>query len=342
MKDGMFVIDSVAHVHDMTETNIVGDEGRHAAGNLAAHGARFAVPPTYPVRQTLMGEHVPLEEAYRILFEESDTDVAVAQTVPLLGWWKQGFAPAESQYRFKEAYPDRVLFCGGVDPIYQGVEGAVEELERQFHEWGAIGFKFYQAHRRGLSWRADDERIAYPLWEKCVELGVTNVQFHKGAPFGNEHVEDLRPNDVQDAATDFPQLTFIIHHFGIPYVDESINIAARWPNVWLALSAWINMYPLMPQECLHQLGKALLFVGPEKLLYGSEAFVWPNLQAYIDLFAEMEMPIELQEGYGYPEITDEAKRMILGENAARLLGIDIETKKRELYGGKAVTAADTP
>jgi predicted TIM-barrel fold metal-dependent hydrolase len=214
------------------------------------------------------------------------------------------------------------------------VEGAVEEIERQVTEWGSIGFKFYQAHRKGLSWRADDERIAYPLWEKCLELGITNVQFHKGAPFGNENVEDLRPNDIQKAAADFPELTFVLHHFGIPYIEETINIAGRFPNVWLALSAWINMYPIMPQECLHWIGKALLFVDPKKLIYGSEAFVWPNLQAYIDLFLDMKMPEQLQEGYGYPEITDDVKRMIIGENAARLFGIDIEAKKRELYGDK--------
>jgi uncharacterized protein len=336
VKNGIFIIDAVTHVHDMTDTNIVGEEGRLAAGNLARHGKRFSVLPTYPVRATLMGEQVPFDEAHHILFEESDTDMAIAQTVPLLGWWKKGFAPAEVQYRFSQQYPDRILFCGGVDPLYQGVEGAVEEIERQVTEWGSVGFKFYQAHRKGLSWRADDERIAYPLWEKCLELGVTNVQFHKGAPFGNENVEDLRPNDIQKAAADFPELTFVLHHFGIPYIEETINIAGRFPNVWLALSAWINMYPIMPQECLHWIGKALLFIDPKKLIYGSEAFVWPNLQAYIDLFLDMQMPEQLQEGYGYPEITDDVKRMIIGENAARLFGIDIEAKKRELYGDKAL------
>jgi predicted TIM-barrel fold metal-dependent hydrolase len=254
----------------------------------------------------------------------------MAQTVPLFGWWKKGFSPAERNYAFKEAYPDRVVFCGGVDPVYQGVEGAVDELERQVVEWGAVSMKFYQAHRKGLSWRADDERIAYPLWGKCRELGLKVIQFHKGVPFGNERMEDLRPNDLQDAATDFPDLTFVIHHLGDPYVDESISIAARNPNVWLALSAWINVYPIMPMESLHRLGKALMFVGADRLLWGSEAFIWPNIQGYIDLFAELEMPEELQDQYGYPPLTHEMKRKIFGENFARLLGIDIEEKRRVL------------
>ncbi|MEX2622368.1 MAG: amidohydrolase family protein [Acidimicrobiia bacterium] len=329
MQGDVFIIDSVIHMHDMQDDNIVGDEGRQTANNLHRLSALFS-SPQFPLRKSFMGEAMDMAEAYKLLFADAATDMAVAQAVPLLGWWKRGFAPAEAQYRLKEAYPDRVLFCGGVDPIYQGLEGALEEMERQVEEWGSVGFKFYQAHRKGLSWRADDRRLAYPLYERCLELGVTNVQFHKGAPFGTEHVEDLQPNDIQDAAADFPELTFVIHHFGIPYVQETINIAHRFPNVWLALSAWINMYPIAPKECEHMLGKALMFVGADRLMYGSEAFIWPNLQGYIDLFMEFEMPEELQEGYGYPNPTMADKELIMGMNAARLFGVDVERKKREL------------
>lgn len=38
---------------------------------------------------------------------------------------------------------------------------------------------------------------------------------------------------------------------------------------------------------------------------------------------------ELQERYGYPPITEEDKRKILGENQARLFGVDAEAKKKE-------------
>ena len=65
-------------------------------------------------------EYIRPEEAYRIMFEESDTDMAVAQTVPLMGWFKEGFSPARANYSLAEAYPDRVVFCGGVDPLYLG------------------------------------------------------------------------------------------------------------------------------------------------------------------------------------------------------------------------------
>ena len=40
------------------------------------------------------------------------------------------------------------------------------------------------------------------------------------------------------------------------------------------------------------------------------------------------MPKDLVEGYGYPELTEEVKRKILGLNAARLLGIDLHEFRR--------------
>ena len=45
-------------------------------------------------------------------------------------------------------------------------------------------------------------------------------------------------------------------------------------------------------------------------------------------FREFQFSPELMEDYGYPEITDEVRRKIFGENLAGLLGID--TSKRRV------------
>jgi hypothetical protein len=44
------------------------------------------------------------------------------------------------------------------------------------------------------------------------------------------------------------------------------------------------------------------------------------------------MPRDLVEDYGFPELTPELKRAILGENAARIVGLDVEELKREMEG----------
>jgi predicted TIM-barrel fold metal-dependent hydrolase len=332
MKDGMFVFDAVVHCQDFTDAQIKdGSDGRRVrvlreqlkgfteltATRGPAANPDFATPPD-------------LDWANDVLFERSDTDLAMACTVPLYSHWKAGLGPAELSYRLAASNPSRILFTGGVDPVYQGLDFALEEMERQVKEWGAVSFKFYQYQSRDCHWRADDETIAYPLWEKARELGIKMVQFHKGFPLELQPLEGFRPNDIQLAAADFPDLNFGIHHLGDPYVDETIAIASRFKNVYLILPLWFNQYFLQPYPMLHRLGQALLYGGNRRICYGSEAFIWPHVQAYIDALATMEMPEELQDKYGYPELTRETKERIFGINFAEGLGIDLEAKKQEL------------
>jgi len=327
MNDGYFIFDNVVHMYDNRPANVTNDLGKR---NIEAFHRTFgkAGHSLYRVDEKLSLE---TDEALRYLFVHSDTDMAMAQTVPLFGLWEDGFAPARLQWELKEACPERVVFCGGVDPIYQGIRGAVREMERQAEEWGAVSFKFYKAHGPRLAWRVDDRDIAYPLWEKARELGITHVQFHCGLPFGHERVEDLRSNDIQAAAADFPELVFVIHHLGLPYFDETVNIASRFENVWLSLSSIVfNTWAVSPWDTYTRLGTVLRSVGHKRVLWGSEAFIWPDVQPLIELFAGMQMPEELQDRYGFPEITVEAKRDIFGLNQARLLGLDVEAKLRKL------------
>jgi hypothetical protein len=46
----------------------------------------------------------------------------------------------------------------------------------------------------------------------------------------------------------------------------------------------------------------------------------------VDWLKNLQMPAELQEKWGYPEITEDMRRKFLGLNLARLAKID--TKKR--------------
>ena len=328
MYDGMFVFDNVIHMCDNTPHNLT-PRSNNLLQPIMGAAKLFSVPGKYDYNEKFDRSGMTVEEAHRRIFDESDTDMVVAQAVPIFGWFKDGFAPAELNASFAAAYPEKVLFCGAVDPLYHGLS-AVHEMERQVAELNARTFKFYQT-QLGSTWRCDDRKLAYPLYEKCLELGINHVQFHKGLPFGpDQPLEPLRCHDLEQPALDFPELNFVIHHLGDPYIDETANIAARHQNISMALSSWINMHPIWPMESFHRLGKLLFWVGADRLYYGSEAFVWPNVQQYIELLASLEMPEELQEGYGYPALTREIKEKIFGLNYARLMGVDVEAKKAEL------------
>ncbi len=329
MKDGMFIFDSVIHAFDFRPSNQRNEWAARQAGWITAAGQAMS-SEKMPVNPKL--SPVVLDDPSEAveLFKNSDTDMAMAQTVPLLHYWKDGLSPADLQAEFAASMPDRILFCGGVDPIMQGVRGAVDEMGRQANELGARSFKFYQAQSRHLAWQADDRHLVYPLYEKALELGVKFIQFHKGGVHGDGNVEDLRSLDIQRAAIDFPELTFGLHHLGDPYLDETFAVASRHQNVVLVLPLWFNMFMIQPRRMTEILGKALFEVGPDRLLYGSEAFIWPRVQTYIDAFAELEMPEDLQEGWGYPAMTREIREKIFGLNLARILDIDVKAKMSHL------------
>lgn len=330
MIDDIFVFDNVIHVYDMSDENTLAGEG---------HAGRSAM-----LRQTAPGRHPAAElgvdrwdkawateEMYELVFAQSPTDMAMAQVVPIFEWYRDFFAPVAAQYAMAAAYPDRVLFCGGADPVHQGVEGALDQLEYQARELGARSFKFYNGHVSG-SWRCDDEKLAYPLYQKALDLGIDVIQFHKGTPFGTQPLEPLSPLDLEQAAIDFPQMRFIIHHLAAPYFREVVSIAARHPNIHLALSGNLNMLFLAPRLVQEQMGILLQQVGVHKLLWGSEAALAGGPAPYLKAFMDLEIPEDLRRGYGYPQITREDKERILGRNFAEMMGVDIEAKRRELAG----------
>jgi hypothetical protein len=66
-----------------------------------------------------------------------------------------------------------------------------------------------------------------------------------------------------------------------------------------------------------------------KIVYGSEAPIF-HPQWAIKAFMDFQIPQDLCDGYGYPQLTEQAKRKILGENLLRLHGLDVETTKQRL------------
>ena len=156
------------------------------------------------------------------------------------------------------------------------------------------------------------------------------VQFHKGFPITRARLEDLTPLDIQQAAMDFPDLTFAVHHLALPYFEEMVYIAARFPNVSLVLSGTMHLPVIAPWEFKMYMGRILRDVGSDRILWGSECPLLGNPQPMIEWFWNMEIDEELQDKYGFPAITETDKRRILGENQARMFGVDIARKKREL------------
>jgi uncharacterized protein len=59
-------------------------------------------------------------------------------------------------------------------------------------------------------------------------------------------------------------------------------------------------------------------------MWGTDSIWYGPAQPAIDAFIAFQIPSELRDQYGYPEITAETRRKILGANAARVYGLDLD------------------
>jgi predicted TIM-barrel fold metal-dependent hydrolase len=148
---------------------------------------------------------------------------------------------------------------------------------------------------------------------------------HKYFPIGPTRLSAYGVDDVEVAGM-FPQINFEVLHPGFAFVDETAWLLMRYPNVYVNLEWTISLLFSAPRRFAEVLGKLLAAGGEERILFAAgSTLVHP--QAVLEAFLAFEMPDDLVAGYGYPPLTREMKRKILGENYCRAHGIDPEPVK---------------
>jgi uncharacterized protein len=63
-------------------------------------------------------------------------------------------------------------------------------------------------------------------------------------------------------------------------------------------------------------------MGPDRIVFGSDSVWYGAPQWQIDAMWRFQIPEDLRKKYGYPELSADAKRKILGLNSAKLYGIN--------------------
>ncbi len=225
----------------------------------------------------------------------------------------------------------------------------IEEMEKTVSENGVSGWKTFTHFPANLHWWLDDHdpafpAVANPFLEQLVKLNTPILFVHKGLSNGGRYGS---PEDIGPAAKTHPDVTFVVYHSGFevaqyegPYTEGTANRGVNrlitslekagigpGQNVCAELgSTWWHLLR-RPDEASHVIGKLLVALGEDNIVWGTDSIFYGSPQGQIDAFKAFQIPVEYQEKYGYPELTRAAKAKILGWNAVRIYGIDPITER---------------
>ena len=122
-----------------------------------------------------------------------------------------------------------------------------------------------------------------------------------------------------------------------PYTDETADVGAnrllrtvedaglgQGSNVYAELgTTWFSLIR-RPREAAHLLGKLIAVLGEDNVIWGTDSIWYGSAQPLVDAFRAFQIPDDMCDEFGYSPLTAATKAKILGENAARVYGIDLD------------------
>jgi predicted TIM-barrel fold metal-dependent hydrolase len=235
-----------------------------------------------------------------------------------------------------------------------------EQMEREVKTYKIDSWKWYchtDPGRSGNGFKLDDEKLTYPFYEQSKKLGLKLFSVHKGYASQSRTLGHLAsPADIEKAAKDHPDLTFIIYHSAMKHGPDEPQFAVKgffdattgdfaWHDILMKIkqrnpgmtnvyceigSAFGSLAIAHPVMCMHLIGKNVKYYGIDHVLWGTDCLWWGSPQWVIDLMKRFQISDELCDKFGYTKLTREDKAKIFGLNAARLYGIDVTAKRNAL------------
>jgi uncharacterized protein len=253
------------------------------------------------------------------LFEIGYDDKAILQPTYLTDFFPGGFNTTEQDAEIAAKHPDRFILNGAFDPR-DGAAG-LDDLRRLKDTYDIQGVKLYTAEWKGDSrgWKLSDD-AAKPYFELCEELGIKNIHVHKGPTIWPLDRDAFDVADVDHAATDFPNLNFIVEHSGLPRLEDFCWIATQEPNVYAGLAVVMPFIHSRPKYFGQVVGELLYWIGEDRILFGSDYAIWQP-KWLVEKFVDFQMPEDMQSELG--TISTDQKKKILGLNAAALYDLPV-------------------
>ena len=136
-------------------------------------------------------------------------------------------------------YPDFLSYCIGVDfssLLPEMLQHSLDQLESHLKRRECVGIKLYP----GYSSYYVGDPVYYPVYE-LARVWHKPVAIHTGAVAGSRgRLRYSHPLTVDEAASAFPDVTFVMCHIGNPWVQDAAAVMEKDPNVCADLSGLLE------------------------------------------------------------------------------------------------------
>ncbi len=155
-----------------------------------------------------------------------------------------------------------------------------------------------------------------PFFEAAAERGAA-ITVHYGVSV--DPGADLRyadPIDLSPVARDFPEITFVVAHFGAGWLDSVLRVAYQCANVCVDTSGtnnWMDHH--VPKMTLPEVfERCLTALGPERILFGTDSNTTAPYRTWI-----RRMQHRTLEEMG---LSDRDIDLVMRANAVRVFRLD--------------------
>jgi predicted TIM-barrel fold metal-dependent hydrolase len=224
-----------------------------------------------------------------------------------------------------ERYPGRLIPFAGIDPRRPGATGTLSDwlTGGQFK-----GLKLYP----NCGFYPDDD-CAMPVYELCAKHDVP-ILFHTGHPLPLLKGEYSQPQHYRRVVESFPQLKVIFGHAGAPHDwDAMLELVQASEAAVLELSVclWHDSTELQELQLARRIADARDRVGIERIVFGTDHVSGYRIRppGFLETVTGMFKRMPDTARRAGVRLSEEEHAMIMGINAARLLGMEQSRSARQ-------------
>jgi len=213
----------------------------------------------------------------------------------------------------RKRFPGRFLGYANINPAE---ENAIDMVKRA----GKDGFQGIKLYPSAWNFHAYDE-LVYPIYEEALKQKLL-VILHFGIRIGTQtNLRYGNPLDIQKPALDFPDLNFMIAHFGAGFFREALMLMYQTHNVVLDSSGSNSWMTYLPYDLtITKIFERALKAGAScRVVFGTDSSFFPRGFRFNILEQQYNAVKSLLSQFNYSQ---EDVDLIFRDNILRLTGFN--------------------